>query len=219
MGITTLGWSAPACLPPAMRLAAAHRDGHTQRPGHPESDDMPVLPEREGRAQQHHPGSRRARPGWGFLRRAGRPWRRAAARAGSRRNHTPALRSQKHWRTSPDRLRGSQCATVPADRYRCIAADAKAPTSRKDSDCCTMLTKTMAARSIGPATREWTPPMLACFPSYRPRARSAASRPSHPLRSVYQTLLLASTVMPNGRASPRGSANSVITPSRTRPSL
>lgn len=33
--------------------------------------------------------------------------------------------------------------------YRCTAADAKTPTSRKDSDCSTALMKTTTARSIG----------------------------------------------------------------------
>src|SRR2546422_4598531 len=37
-------------------------------------------------------------------------------------------------------------------------------------------------------------------------------------RSLYQTLFAPSTVIPNGRASGRGSSNSVIVPSRRRPS-
>src|SRR5437762_2705685 len=54
--------------------------------------------------------------------------------------------------------------------------------------------------------------------TYLDIACAARSIPSHPPRSVYQTLLARSTAIPNGRASGRGRRNSVTWPSRSRPS-
>src|SRR6266404_4839014 len=53
--------------------------------------------------------------------------------------------------------------------------------------------------------------------TYLDVACAARSIPSHPPRSVYQTLLARSTATPNGRASGRGRRNSVTRPFRSRP--
>lgn len=148
MGITTVGWSAPACLPPAMRLASSPTVMAT----------LSVMAIRSPTTRQSSWNAEAVDSNTtGFttsaawmkvvVAQSGTPLAVSHRASGiTPQSHTGATKPKTLLRrTSPDRLRGSQCATMLADRYRCTAADAKTPTRRKGSDCSTMLTKTMTS--------------------------------------------------------------------------